>query len=144
VLVDGHDVPVARGRVFRALSPNTVRAVLARDGHCRCGTCDRRHGLQIHHLWPRSWGGTDHVSNLAAVCVGGGTDHHLVLVPHGPWLLVGDPHQPDGLRLVRRDHVPGSLAAAIRARRPPTLTELGLDRPDAPDTPDARAGPDGP
>jgi hypothetical protein len=32
------------------------------------------------------------------VCVAGG--HHQMLVPHGPWALVGNPNRPDGLRLV--------------------------------------------
>ena len=95
--------------------------MLLHDGHCRCGTCDRRHGLQIHHLWPRTWGGTDDIADLAAVCVGGSTDHHPMLVPHGPWLLLGNPNQPDGLRLVHRDQIPD------------------LDQPQHPDT---RAGPE--
>jgi hypothetical protein len=136
-LVDHHGVPLARGRIFSALSPKITRAVVLRDGHCRCGTCDRRHGLQIHHLWPRSWGGTDDLANLTAVCVGGSTDHHPTLVPHGPWLLLGNPNQPDGLRLVHRDQIP-NLDHYIRRRRPPTLQELGLDQPH----PHTRAGPD--
>jgi hypothetical protein len=41
--------------------------VLTRDGHCRCGDCDLRYGLHVHHLRPRSWGGTDELSNLATV-----------------------------------------------------------------------------
>ena len=125
VLVDDDGVPIARGRVFAALSPKITRAVLLRDGRCRCGTCDRRHGLQVHHLWPRSWGGSDEVSNLAAVCIGGGTDHHPMLVPHGPWLLLGNPNRPDGLRLLHRDSI-SNLDNYIRKRRPPTLEELGL------------------
>jgi hypothetical protein len=48
---------------------------------------------------PRSWGGTDAISNLAAVCTVVG--HHPLLIPHGPWALVGNPNQPDGLHLVR-------------------------------------------
>jgi hypothetical protein len=56
--------------------------------------------LQVHHLQPRTWGGSDDIANLAAVCTGGGTDHHTKLVPHGPWKLVGNPNQPDGLRLI--------------------------------------------
>jgi hypothetical protein len=28
------------------------------------------------------------------------------LVPHGPYLLIGNPNLPDGLRLVHRDHWP--------------------------------------
>ena len=37
------------------------------------------------------------------MCVGGGTDHHADLAPHGPWLLLGNPNRTDGLRLVHRD-----------------------------------------
>ena len=135
VLVDDDGVPIARGRVFPALSPKVTRGVLLRDGRCRCGSCDRWHGLQVHHLWPRTCGGTDEISNLVAVCVGGGTDHHPMLVPHGPWLLLGNPNQPDGLRLVHHDSIP-DLDDYIRRRRPPTLAELGLE-PDHP----GRAGP---
>ncbi len=99
VLVDDHGAPRLVGRRFSGLSEKIARAVLLRDGHCRCGTCDLRYGLQIHHLIPRSWGGSDDISNLAAVCAVAG--HHQMLIPHGPWALVGNPNQPDGLRLVR-------------------------------------------
>jgi hypothetical protein len=43
------------------------------------------------------------VSNLAAVCTV--TGHHQMLVPHGPWALVGNPNQPDGLRLEHLDNL---------------------------------------
>jgi hypothetical protein len=99
VLVDDVGAPVAIGTRFAALSPKLARAIVLRDAHCRCGTCDRRDGLEIHHLVPRSWGGTDDPANLAAVCRSGG--HHQMLVPTGPWALVGNPNRPDGLRLVR-------------------------------------------
>jgi HNH endonuclease len=105
VLLDEHGIPVAAGRRSGSLSPRIANAVLLRDGHCRMH-CDRRHGLQIHHLWPVSWGGTDEIANLAAVCVAGGTDHHQHLAPHGPFLLLGNPNRPDGLRLVHRDELP--------------------------------------
>jgi hypothetical protein len=95
VLVDDHGAPVGVGARAHALSPKIVRAVLLRDGHCRVGTCDRRDGLQIHHLVPRSMGGTDDIANLAAACAGGVTDHHNMLIPHGPWTLTGNPNQPD-------------------------------------------------
>jgi hypothetical protein len=104
-LVDEHGTEAARGKAAPSLSPWVRESVLRRDGHCRCGDCDRRHGLQVHHLWPKSWGGGDEQSNLAGVCVGGGTDHHSDLAPHGPWLLLGNPHRPDGLRLVHRDQL---------------------------------------
>jgi hypothetical protein len=99
VLVDDHRLPLMVGRRFPGISDKIARAVLLRDGHCRCGTCDLRYGLQIHHLVPRTWGGSDAISNLAAVCTVAG--HHQMLIPHGPWALVGNPNQPDGLRLLR-------------------------------------------
>jgi HNH endonuclease len=100
VLVDDHGTRIASGARRSALSPKITRAVLRRDGHCRWPGCERRTGLQIHHLLPRSWGGSDDLANLAAVCTGGGSDHHAKLVPHGDWALAGNPNQPDGLRLV--------------------------------------------
>jgi hypothetical protein len=121
VLVDDHGAPLAVGKRTSFLSPKIARAVLLRDGHCRIPGCEVRHGLHIHHLRPRSWGGTDDVSNLAAVCPIAG--HHQMLVPHGPWALVGNPNQPDGLRLVHLDHLTDHDAA-----------QLGLPPP--------RAGPD--
>jgi hypothetical protein len=99
VLVDDHGAPLVVGRRYPGISEKIARAVLLRDGHCRSGTCEARYGLHIHHLVPRSWGGRDDISNLAAVCTLAG--HHQMLIPHGPWALVGNPNQPDGLRLVR-------------------------------------------
>jgi hypothetical protein len=106
VLVDSDGAVVAKGRAAPTLSPRVRQSVLRRDGHCRF-SCDRRHGLQVHHLWPKSWGGSDDPSNLASVCVGGGTDHHDGLAPHGSLLLLGNPNRPDGLRVVHRDELPG-------------------------------------
>jgi hypothetical protein len=105
VVDDDSGQELARGKATPSLSPRVRHSVLRRDGHCRWGDCDRRHGLQVHHLWPKSWGGTDEQSNLAGVCVGGGTDHHADLAPHGPWLLLGNPNRVDGLRLVHRDQL---------------------------------------
>jgi hypothetical protein len=98
VLVDDTGAPVAVGRRFSALSAKVARAVAQRDGHCRLPGCDARHDLEIHHLVPRSWGGTDDISNLATVCTL--AHHHEQLIPHGPYALVGNPNQPDGLTLI--------------------------------------------
>jgi len=103
VLVDDDGVPIAVGKRTTVLSPKIARAVLLRDGHCQCGNCEVRHGLEVHHLRPRSWGGTDEISNLAVVCTARG--HHQMLVPNGPWALVGNPNQPDGLTLVHVDEL---------------------------------------
>ena len=103
IVVDAHGSPLHVGRRRSLLSPKIVRAVLLRDGHCRWPGCDARIGLEIHHLVPRSLGGTDEISNLATVCTVG--HHHQQLLPHGPWALVGNPNQPDGLQLLRYDQL---------------------------------------
>lgn len=98
--------PQSAGRAESALSEKTKRVVRQRDGHCRWPGCDRRHGVQVHHLWPASWGGPDAIANLATVCV----EHHGQLAPQGRRLLLGNPNHPAGLRLVDRDDLP-ALAA---------------------------------
>jgi hypothetical protein len=101
LLVDEHGFPVAVGKRASSLSSKIVRSVLLRDGHCRCGNCDLRYGLQVHHLRPRTWGGGDEISNLAAVA----SVHHPILIPNGPYALVGNPNLPDGLRLKHIDQL---------------------------------------
>jgi hypothetical protein len=95
--------PISVGRSRPALSLKIRRAVLLRDRHCRWPGCTRTTGLEVHHITPRSWGGTDDIANLAAACIGGSTDHHHKLAPQGNWMLVGNPNQPDGLRLISTD-----------------------------------------
>jgi HNH endonuclease len=119
VLVDGDGVADAVGARSTVLSAKIARAVLVRDGHCRIPGCEIRHGLEIHHLRPRSWGGTDDLANLAAVCRAGG--HHALLVPTGKWALVGNPNRPDGLRLVRVDELTDDQATQLG--RPPPRAE---------------------
>lgn len=102
VLVDDDGVPVAIGKRHSAVSHKVRRAVLLRDGQCRVPGCARRRGLEVHHLTPRTWNGTDEISNLAAVCPA----HHRLLVPNGLLALVGNPNLPDGLRLVTASRGP--------------------------------------
>ena len=114
VLVDDDGVPVAVGKRFTVLSPKIARAVLLRDGHCRVPGCAVRHGLEVHHLRPRSWGGTDEIANLAVVCA----SHHRTLVPHGDRALIGNPNQPDGLELAALDDLTSEPADQL-GRPPP-------------------------
>jgi hypothetical protein len=95
MLVDDLGIPTLIGRRTAGISPKKARAVITRDGSCICG-CGIRHGLEIHHLVPRSWGGTDDISNLGAVF----PPHHRTLIPHGPYAIVGNPNVPGGLRRV--------------------------------------------
>ena len=114
VLVDADGVPIAVGRISSSLSPKKIRSVMLRDGHCRCGHCDLRYGLHAHHLRPRSWGGSDELSNLAMVA----SVHHPLLIPHGPYALVGNPNQPDGLRMKHISELTPEEAAQVGLPRP--------------------------
>jgi len=108
--------PIVVGRTESVLSEKTKRVVKQRDGHCRYPGCDRRIGLQVHHLWPSSWGGSDALWNLATVC----THHHALLAPQGRLLLLGNPNHPAGLTLIDRDDLPAlATLAAHRARAGP-------------------------
>ncbi|MBM3671042.1 MAG: HNH endonuclease [Actinobacteria bacterium] len=74
------------------------RFVLARDRECRTPGCERP-AREIHHMDPRSTGGTHDPKKLAGVCV----PCHHGYEPHGPWRLVGDPDVPGDLRRIHRD-----------------------------------------
>jgi len=102
VLVDDDGTVLAIGRATPTISPKLRRAVLLRDARCRVPGCERRRGLEVHHLVPRSWQGTDDISNLACVCPA----HHRLLIPHGLLALVGNPNLPDGLELVTASRAP--------------------------------------
>jgi hypothetical protein len=106
VLVDDDGNVMGIGRSTTSVPWKVRRAVLLRDARCRVPGCGRRRGLEVHHLVPRSWHGTDEISNLAAVCPA----HHRLLVPHGLLALVGNPNLPDGLELVTASRAPPKVA----------------------------------
>jgi 5-methylcytosine-specific restriction endonuclease McrA len=51
----------------RILSPETKRMVLERDGYC-CFFCKAKKDLHVHHMIPRSKGGSHDMENLLTVC----------------------------------------------------------------------------
>ena len=58
----------ASGKLRSAGVPKgTRRAVYKRDGY-QCATCGDVRGLQIHHVTPRSRGGSDDPRNLVTLC----------------------------------------------------------------------------
>ena len=82
--------------------PAALRDYLkGRDPVCRRPGCERTFGLDAHHIIPRSHGGPTDKHNVVMVC----TPDHRNLTPHGPWHLIGDPEQIDGLRLVHEDEL---------------------------------------
>ncbi len=80
--VDGH----------QPIPPRTRQHVLARDGACTAAGCRSRHRLQVHHITPRSQGGSHHPDNLTTVCW---YHHHVVI--HGMGYQI-DPASPPGRR----------------------------------------------
>ncbi len=58
--------PARRSRSFR-FRRNRLRA-MQRDGGC-CRLCGSTDALSMHHVRPRSLGGSDEVKNLATVCL---------------------------------------------------------------------------
>ena len=97
VLVDEHGTVLATRRAASAVTDRLRRQIVARDGRCRWPGCETRHGLEVHHMVPVSWGGPTLVANLVTVCA----PHHRRLVPHGPHTLTGNPALPGGIRLER-------------------------------------------
>jgi len=89
--------------------PAALREYLrARDPVCRVPGCTRKVRLDAHHLRPRSWGGPTDKHSVAMIC----PYHHAMAVPHGPWVLEGDPEQPDGLMWHRIDQAGHGHVAA--------------------------------
>jgi hypothetical protein len=126
--VDPDGKTIVIGRRASLLTAKLARAIWLRDQQCQCGMCDRRYGLQIHHLRPRSWGGTDDPANMALVCARGPDAHHPMLIPHGPYALIGNPSLVGGLRMVHVNDLTEDEADQIglpdefrkrRRRRPP-------------------------
>lgn len=69
VLVDaGSGVPLAVGPTSRVIPPKVRRFVIARDGGCVVDGCDSRYRLEVHHVIPRSQGGSHDAANLATLC----------------------------------------------------------------------------
>jgi ATP-dependent DNA helicase RecQ len=57
---------------------DTRRLVLARDEY-KCVSCSAKvksRDADVHHLLPRSMGGSDEVSNLVTLCYGCHAAHH--------------------------------------------------------------------
>ncbi len=52
-----------------SIPPATRRKVLASARHkCQCPGCDHTQFLEVHHIVPRSKGGSNHLDNLLCIC----------------------------------------------------------------------------
>lgn len=99
ILVDaGSGVPLAVGPTTRVVPPKLRRFVLARDDGCVVAGCDSAYRIEVHHIVPRSAGGTHDPANLASLCWW----HHHVAI-HGRGMRL----DPDGDPMARRLLPPG-------------------------------------
>jgi Domain of unknown function (DUF222)/HNH endonuclease len=84
ILLNQESLPVDVGRAKRIISSPAMRALKARDGHCRWPGCERPasrcHG---HHVIHWANGGPTDLSNLVLLC----RRHHW-MVHEGDWQLV--------------------------------------------------------
>jgi len=90
-------LPLDVGTITDTIPPHLRRAVTLRDRHCAAPGCDQPPAAcQIHHLQPRSEGGTTSLTNLILLC----TFHHLIMVHRWGWTIRLNPdgtnrHQPE-------------------------------------------------
>lgn len=86
--------PLAVGPTTRVVPPKVRRFVVHRDGGCTIEGCGSSYRLEVHHIVPRSRGGTHDLENLTTLCWW----HHHVAV-HGRGALI-DPSSPPGRRAI--------------------------------------------
>ena len=94
------------------LSKSVRRAIYKRDGY-RCALCDSPRGLQIHHVMPRSEGGSNDPMNLITLCWVCHAIAHGTRIPDcADWMTAGG--SPRSLHRVRRGYVRAGLVSVER------------------------------
>ncbi len=83
------------------IPPKIRRFVLLRDRGCTIDGCGSRYRLQLHHIVPRSQGGTHDVENLATLCWW----HHHVAI-HGRGYRIDPTSPPQRRRIIPEEHDP--------------------------------------
>ncbi len=101
--------PLGVGPLAAVVSGRLRRHVVARDGGvCSVAGCNSGYRLQVHHIVPRSLGGTNDPENLCCLC----WYHHHVVV-HGSGYRIDPDSPPQRRRLLAPAHV--------RDRSPPRV-----------------------
>src|SRR5262249_19849230 len=103
-------LPLDIGPASETIPAHLRRAVIARHGHCAFPGCEQPTGVcEVHHLIPRSEGGTTALHNLVPLC----TFHHLVVIHRWGWTLTLHPDgtttatSPDGRGVFHGHGPPG-------------------------------------
>jgi hypothetical protein len=111
----GVSLPLDVGAVTSTIPPHLRRAVITRDRHCAFPGCHQKPAAcQVHHLIPRSQGGTTSLTNMVLLC----SFHHLIMIHRWGWTLALNSDgtttatSPDGQRILH-SHSPPTIAAAL-------------------------------
>jgi hypothetical protein len=99
-------LPLDVGTVTDLIPPHLRRAIITRDRHCAAPGCDQPPAAcHVHHIIPRSQGGTTSLTNCLLMC----PFHHLILVHRWGWAITLNPDgtttmtSPDGRTLHSHD-----------------------------------------
>ena len=105
-------LPLDTGAITETIPPHLRRAIITRDRHCAAPGCDQPPpACHVHHIIPRSQGGTTSLTNCLLLC----PFHHLILIHRWDWTITLHPDgtttltSPDGRML--RSHSPPTAAA---------------------------------
>jgi hypothetical protein len=77
-------LPLDIGNVTELVPPHLRRAIITRDRHCAAPGCDTPPAAcHVHHIIPRSQGGTTSLGNCLLLC----SFHHLIMVHRWGWTI---------------------------------------------------------
>ena len=77
-------LPLDVGAVTDLIPPHLRRAIITRDRHCAAPGCDTPPAAcHVHHIIPRSQGGTTSLGNCLLLCA----FHHLILIHRWGWTI---------------------------------------------------------
>ena len=77
-------LPLDAGAVTDIVPPHLRRAIITRDRHCAAPGCDAPPAAcHVHHIIPRSQGGTTSLRNCLLLC----SFHHLILIHRWGWTI---------------------------------------------------------
>ena len=104
-------LPLDVGAVTDTIPPHLRRAIITRDRHCAAPGCDQPPpACHVHHITPRSQGGTTSLTNCLLLC----PFHHLILIHRWGWTITLNPDgtttatRPDGR--IQHSHSPPAAA----------------------------------
>ena len=107
-------LPLDVGTATPTVPPHLRRAVITRDRHCAAPGCRQRPpACHVHHLKPKSRGGTTSLTNLLLLC----PFHHLTWIHRWGWTIKLNPDgtttatSPDHTRTLHSHGPPEATAA---------------------------------